>query len=59
MIATDFDLAKEPEFSLDKGVTTFRDGQLVIFDANSFGLLRQHRVEAVETIAGKASPSYQ
>jgi hypothetical protein len=41
MKATDFDLSKDLRFSLEKGITSFRDSRLVIFDANSIGLLRQ------------------
>src|SRR5579859_145603 len=41
MKATDFDLSKDLQFSLERGVTTFRDSRLVIFDSNAIGLLRQ------------------
>jgi hypothetical protein len=47
MKATDFDLSKELKFSLETGITTFRDSRLVMFDANSIGLLRQRLIETV------------
>lgn len=45
MKATDFDLSKHINFSLETGVTTFKDSRLVIFDANAVGLLRQSLVD--------------
>ncbi len=45
MIAKDFNLAKEINFDISKGMTTFKDSRLLIFDANSFGLLRQSVIE--------------
>ena len=41
MKATDFNLPGELQFSLETGVTSFRDGRIVLFDANAIGLLRQ------------------
>ena len=45
MKATDFDLSKHINFSLETGVTTFKDSRLVIFDTNAVGLLRQSLVD--------------
>ena len=45
MKATDFDLSKEIIFEPDKGLTTFRNTRLVIFDTNAIGLLRQNLIE--------------
>lgn len=45
MMAKDFDFAKEIRFDIDKGMTTFKDSRLLIFDANSFGLLRQYVID--------------
>jgi hypothetical protein len=44
MKATDFDFTKDLKFSLDTGVTTFRDSRLVVFDAGAMGLLRHELV---------------
>jgi hypothetical protein len=44
MKATDFDLSKDLQFSLQTGVTTFRNSRFVIFDANAIGLLRQNLI---------------
>ncbi|RPH33852.1 MAG: hypothetical protein EHM93_03305 [Bacteroidales bacterium] len=41
MKATDFNLSKDIVFNVEKGMTTFKDTRLVIFDANAIGLLRQ------------------
>jgi hypothetical protein len=43
--ATDFDFNKDLKFNLDTGYTTFKDSRLLIFDANSIGLLRQNLIE--------------
>ena len=45
MKAAEFDLSKEILFDFAKGVTSFRNNRLVIFDANAIGLLRQTLVE--------------
>ena len=45
MKAKEFDLSKEIIFEPDKGLTTFRNSRLVIFDVNAIGLLRQHLIE--------------
>jgi len=45
MKATDFNLSEHIKFSLETGITTFKDSRLVIFDANAVGLLRQSLVE--------------
>jgi len=47
MKATDFDLAKDIEFSMETGITRFRNSRLVILDADALGLLRQSLVEAL------------
>ena len=44
MKATDFDFSKDLQFSLERGITTFRDSRLVIFDSNAIGLLRQNLI---------------
>ena len=45
--ATDFDLSKEIRFDPSRGLTSFRDSRLLIFDANAIGLLRQNLIEAL------------
>lgn len=45
MKANDFDLSRDLQFSLEKGITSFRDSRLVIFDANAIGLLRQNLIK--------------
>lgn len=45
MKATDFNFPKEIEYRYDQGLTTFRDNRLLMFDANSIGLLRQSTIE--------------
>lgn len=47
MKATDFNLQKDIAFSLDTGITSFRDTRLVLFDANAIGLLRQNLIETL------------
>ena len=42
MKATDFNLSKEIQFNFEKGITSFRDTRLLIFDADVIGLLRQN-----------------
>ncbi len=49
MRATDFNLPRELRFSVETGVTTFRDSRLVIFDANAIGLLRQNLLRELGT----------
>lgn len=45
MKATDFNFVNDLKFSLESGMTTFKDSRLVIFDANAIGLLRQNLVK--------------
>ncbi|MCK5125440.1 MAG: XylR N-terminal domain-containing protein [candidate division Zixibacteria bacterium] len=45
MKATDFDLSNEIKFDPDKGLTTFRDSRIVLFDADAIGLLRQSLID--------------
>jgi hypothetical protein len=45
MKATDFDLSRDLQFSLEKGITSFRGSRFVIFDANAIGLLRQNLIK--------------
>jgi len=45
MKATDFDFSKDLKFSLEKGITSFRNSRLVIMDSNAVGLLRESLVE--------------
>lgn len=45
MKATDFNFAKDLQFSLETGMTTFKDSRLVIFDSNAIGLLRQNLIK--------------
>lgn len=45
MKATDFNLSKDIVFDVNKGMTTFKDTRLVVFDANAIGLLRQSIVK--------------
>lgn len=47
MKATEFDLSKDLKFSPQLGMTTFRDSRLILFDANSIGLLRQKLLETL------------
>jgi hypothetical protein len=47
MKATDFDFTKDLQFSIESGMTTFRDSRLVVFDAGAMGLLRQEMVALV------------
>ncbi len=47
MKATDFDMSKDIRFDLGRGITSFRDTRLLIFDANAMGALRQGMVEAL------------
>jgi hypothetical protein len=44
MKATDFDMSKDIKFDFERGITSFRDTRLVIFDADAFGLLRHSLV---------------
>lgn len=43
--ATDFDLSKQLNFNPDRGLTSFADSRLLLFDANAIGLLRQNLIE--------------
>jgi hypothetical protein len=45
MKATDFNLQKDLKFDIEKGMTTFKNTRLVMFDANVVGLLRQNLVD--------------
>lgn len=45
MKATDFDLSRDINYSLETGLTTFKDTRLVLFDANAIGLLRQEIID--------------
>jgi len=45
MKANDFNMPAEIHFDFDKGITSFRDTRLLLFDANAFGLLRQSLVK--------------
>jgi hypothetical protein len=47
MKATDFDLSKDIKYDFEKGITTFKESRLVIFDANSMGLLRQDLIDSM------------
>ncbi len=47
MKATDFNLQKDMKFDPSKGLTTFQDSRLVIFDANAIGLLRQNLIDGL------------
>ncbi len=44
MKATDWNLAKEIRFDPSRGIVTFRNSRLVIFDATAIGLLRQNLI---------------
>jgi hypothetical protein len=43
--ATDFDLSQQLVFNPDKGLTSFKDSRIVLFDANAIGLLRQNLID--------------
>ena len=45
MKATDFDLSQQLVFNPDKGLTSFKDSRIVLFDANAIGLLRQNLID--------------
>jgi hypothetical protein len=45
MRATDFDFSKDLVLSPDKGMITFHNSRLVIFDAEAIGLLRQSMLD--------------
>ncbi len=47
MKALDFNLPKEIKFDYQKGITSFKESRVLIFDANYFGLLRQKLVESL------------
>lgn len=47
MKATDFNFENDLSFDLKKGLTTFRDTRIVMFDANAIGLLRQETLRAM------------
>ncbi|MFP4499237.1 MAG: XylR N-terminal domain-containing protein [Vulcanimicrobiota bacterium] len=40
-----FDLRKEIRFDRNKGMVTFQENRLVLFDANAMGLLRQNLID--------------
>jgi len=42
--AADFDFCRELQFNRDEGIATFRNSRILIFDANSIGLLRQNLI---------------
>ncbi len=54
MKALDFNLENDIHFDFKKGQTTFKDSRLVIFDANSIGLLRQNLIEEIGFEKAKA-----
>jgi hypothetical protein len=45
MKATDFSLSEDLRFDTEKGVISFRNKRLVIFDANAIGLLRKNLIK--------------
>ncbi len=45
MKATDFNLSKDLEFSLETGQTMFKGSRLVMFSTDAIGLLRQNLIE--------------
>lgn len=45
MKATDFNLSEDLRFDTERGVTSFRNNRLVIFDANAIGLLRNNLIK--------------
>lgn len=45
MKAQDFNLPEKLVFNFDEGSTTFLDNRLVIFEANSIGMLRQNMID--------------
>lgn len=47
MKASDFNLRAEMKFDLEKGITSFKNTRLLIFDANAIGLLRQQIIEQI------------
>jgi hypothetical protein len=47
MKATDFNLRAGIKFDVDKGLTTFQDSRLVIFDSNAIGLLRNELIQVL------------
>lgn len=47
MKAMDFNMSKEINFNFERGITTFKDSRLVIFDSNIMGLLRNNLVQMV------------
>lgn len=47
MKATDFDFSNELRFNPEKGITSFRNTRLVIFDTNAIGLLRNNIIKQV------------
>jgi hypothetical protein len=49
MKATDFDLQRDLKYDPAKGLTTFHNSRLVIFDANAIGLLRQNLIDYLGT----------
>jgi len=49
MKATDFNLSKDLKFNAEKGITSFQNSRMVIFDANAIGLLRQALIDMLGT----------
>lgn len=47
MKASDFNLEEDLEFGSDHGVNSFRDNRMLIFNANSIGLLRQQLIDTL------------
>ena len=47
MKATDFNLPKDIVYDFEKGITSFKDTRLIMFDANAVGLLRQMMTESI------------
>lgn len=45
MKASDFDLSRDINFDISKGITSFKNSRLVIFNASSIGLLRQSLID--------------
>lgn len=53
MKAVDFNLQKEINFDFDKGITSFKSNRLLIFDADSMGLLRQNLINMLGILQAK------
>jgi len=48
MKATDFNFPQEMKFSLETGITSFRNSRLVIFDTSAIGTLRQNLIQTLQ-----------